>query len=67
MVDLGALALVLLTAAGCTAERPARLIAGLSDSVVVNTTRPVADASTFSIAELSHRRHPLIPIVEAIP
>jgi hypothetical protein len=32
---------MLLAVAGCTAERPARLIAGLSDTVVVNTTRPV--------------------------
>lgn len=41
MVDVGALVLVVLAAAGCTGERPARLIAGLSDTVVVNTPRTV--------------------------
>jgi hypothetical protein len=47
-LDVGALALMLLAVAGCTTERPARLIAGLSDTVVVNTTRPVAILSTSS-------------------
>lgn len=38
-LDVHALALMLLAVAGCTTERPVRLIAGWSDTVVVNTAR----------------------------
>jgi len=37
--DVHLLALMLLAVAGCTADRPVRLIAGWSDTVVVNTAR----------------------------
>ena len=52
-LNLRALALVLFAVAGCSTGRPARLIAGFSDTVVVNTTR-VAEIPVDVLDSVGH-------------